>query len=110
MERQQPTLASKLKSLFGGRGSKPSRPSTPHGSLNPFAGYFDRKRRTDNRLKRIMRRFPGLRTAAWKTTGKCEGGNHSVGIVHPGQHKRFCGDDCRLGRRLPRAYNNFKVA
>lgn len=51
MERQQPTLASKLKSLFTGkREGAASRPSTPHGNL---------------------RRFPGLRTASWQTKARC---------------------------------------
>lgn len=85
-------------------------PAPKKKSLNPFAGYFDDKKRVARRMKALLRRFPGLRDFTWKRSGKCEGCDGHIGVVHEGQHKRFCDPDCRKGRILPRAYNNYKTA
>lgn len=94
MERAQPSFASKLKGLFQ-RDNTP-RPA-PKKSLNPFAGYFDQRKKAAHKMKLLLERFPGLKNVVFKSD-RCETCRGPLGIVHPGQHKRFCADHNRKGR------------
>jgi hypothetical protein len=95
MERTQPTFGSKLKGIF--------RKET----LIRMARDVKRDARREALMKK---RYPNVRLAKSRASGKCQGCSGPLGIVHEGQHKRFCHPDCRAGRILPRAYNQFKTA